>query len=370
MDDRHETPRILIVDDTPDNIDVLGDLLSEYRRSVALDGEQALAHLAAKAPPDLILLDVMMPGMDGFEVCRRIRADPRLRDVPVIFITALGDEKAESRGFEVGAVDYITKPFRPEAVKARVQTHLALQCARRALAEQNSVLERKVDERTGQLSEALARLQQASIDTIIRLSRAAEYKDEDTGAHVIRMSHYAAAVARKMGLDAGAVEELLHAAPMHDIGKIAIPDRILLKPGKLDPEEWNVMKRHATIGAEILSRSDADVIRTGEVIAASHHEKWDGSGYPNGLKGEDIPIAGRIVAIADVFDALTTKRPYKEPFPIEKAFGILREGRGAHFDPAVVDAFFAVESVILEIKARYQEDTGSRFFHMAGATPR
>jgi putative two-component system response regulator len=252
-----ETASLLIVDDTPSNLDVLGDLLSEYRRSFALDGEKALARLATRALPDLILLDVMMPGLDGFEVCRRLKADPRLRDIPVIFITALGDERAETRGFDEGAVDYITKPFRPAVVKARVQTHLALRRARQELADQNLILERRVGERTAQLAEALGRVQEASLETIVRLSRAAEYKDEDTGAHVLRMSHYAAAVGRRLGLEAGAVDDLLHAAPMHDIGKIGIPDRIPLKPGKLDAGEWTVMKQHATIGARILARSAA-----------------------------------------------------------------------------------------------------------------
>jgi putative two-component system response regulator len=236
-----------------------------------------------------------------------------------------------------------------------VKTQLSLAAARRALAEQNAHLEEAVARRTAELRDAMERVRAGSLETIVRLSKAAEYKDDDTGQHVLRMSHYSAAVARRLGREGVAVERLLHAAPMHDIGKIGIPDRILLKPGKLDPAEWDIMKRHAEMGAGILTGSQADIIRLAEVVAFSHHEKWDGSGYPRGLAGEGIPIEGRIVAIGDVFDALTTRRPYKPAFPNEKSFAILREGRGRHFDPQVVDAFFAVQAEILAIKERFQD---------------
>ncbi len=347
--------RILVVDDTPENIDILVEVLSDYQRIVALDGAKALEKAGAVNKPDLILLDVMMPGMDGFEVCRRLKQDPQTRDIPVIFITALDEDKDETRGLELGGVDYITKPFSPAVVQARVRTHLALKKAQTELANQNVILEQRVTERTAQLRRAVDKLKEASLETIIRLSRAAEYKDDDTGAHVLRMSHYAAAVARQMGWNEADTEKLLHAAPMHDIGKIGIPDRILLKPGKLDDEEWKIMRRHSHMGTEILTGSDSPVICLAEVVAYTHHEKWDGSGYPRGLAGEDIPLEGRITAIADVFDALTSKRPYKDPFPLDKSLAIIREGRGAHFDPQVVDAFFAVEKELLEIKARYQD---------------
>lgn len=350
------SPRILVVDDTPVNIRILAGLLSDFSLSVATDGEQALVIATSARRPDLILLDVMMPGLDGFEVCRRLKADPTTRDVPVIFVTAQDDARDEVKGFEAGGVDYITKPFSPPVVRARVETHLALLTARRQLARHNAELETRVAERTAQLREALRKLEEASLETIVRLSRAAETRDDDTGSHVLRMSHYAAVIARRLGLPAEDAETLLHAAPMHDVGKIGIPDRILLKPGKLDADEWAIMRRHAEIGAQILSSSESPVIRLAEVVAMTHHEKWDGTGYPRGLRGEEIPLAGRIVAVADVFDALTTRRPYKEPFSLEKSYEILREGAGRHFDPAVVEAFFAVEDEILAIKARHQDD--------------
>lgn len=226
--------------------------------------------------------------------------------------------------------------------------------------------EAEVAQRTEQLREAFHKIKAASLDTIYRLSRAAEYKDENTGDHIKRMSHYSAAVARKMGLNGEAAEAILYAAPMHDVGKIGIPDHILLKPGKLDPDEWEIMKQHTIIGAKILESSETEFIQLAKVIALTHHEKYDGRGYPNGLTGSDIPLAGRIVAIADVFDALTSKRPYKEPFSVEKTFSIIKEGRGNHFDPEVVDAFFAIEDEILAIKEEYKDKHESLLLQMVG----
>jgi len=220
-------------------------------------------------------------------------------------------------------------------------------------------LEIEVAKRTQELQSAFQEIKATSLETIYRLSRAAEYKDEETGAHIMRMSHYSAAVAREIGLPEDEAESILYAAPMHDIGKIGIPDRILLKPGKLDQDEWEIMKQHTAIGGRILERSSAVYIKLGETIALTHHEKWDGTGYPHGLRGEEIPIAGRITAIADVFDALTSKRPYKEPFSIEKSFSIIQEGRGTHFDPQVVDAFFSITAEILAIKERFSSEDAS-----------
>ncbi len=356
MNTESNRARILIVDDIKENIDVLAGLLSDYQRTFAPNGEKALAKASSDPMPDLILLDVMMPDMDGFEVCRRLQADPKTRDIPIIFATARGEEANETKGIELGAVDYVTKPFKPAVVRARVKTHLKLKQASEALQNQNVILEKKVAERTVQLRRALREVKEASLETIIRLSRAAEYKDDDTGEHVFRMSHYSAAVARKLGLGEDEADEILHAAPMHDIGKIGIPDRVLLKPGKLDADEWNLMRQHCEMGAAILAGSEADVIKLGEIVAMTHHEKWNGTGYPRGLKGTDIPIAGRVVAIADVFDALTSKRPYKEPFSLEKSFRIIREGRAEHFDPDVVDAFFAAQDEILRIKEQFQDN--------------
>ena len=214
--------------------------------------------------------------------------------------------------------------------------------------------------------ETMKKLKEASLDTIHRLARAAEYKDKDTGAHIIRMSNYSATVARKMGLNDRTVEAILYAAPMHDVGKIGTPDQILLKPGKLDPDEWEIMKQHTSNGGRILEGSSAGFIKLAEVIALTHHEKWDGSGYPDGLKGSKIPLIGRVVAIGDVFDALTSKRPYKEAFPLDIAYGIIRESRGSHFDPDVVDAFFSIEDEILSIKERYKDKDDRLFVRIAG----
>ncbi len=350
---------VLVVDDTETNIDILVETLGDvYDVSVAMDGESALEDIAERAP-DLILLDIIMPGMDGYEVCERLKKDDTTKNIPVIFLTAMTEEQDEAKGLALGAVDYITKPFSPELVKSRVRNQLELKRHR-------DHLEELVRERTAQLIKAFETIKNASLDTILRLSRAAEYKDEDTGAHILRMSNYSAAIAGRMGLDENVVDSILYAAPMHDIGKIGTPDHILLKPGKLDPDEWEIMKQHAVNGARILEGSDAGFIKLGEVIALTHHEKWDGTGYPQGLGGEKIPIAGRIVAIADVFDALTSERPYKKPFSLEKSYNIIRAGRGSHFDPDVLDAFFEAEDEILKIKERYKNEGESLLLQMSG----
>jgi putative two-component system response regulator len=350
---------ILIVDDTSLNLDVLSSLLSVYRLRLASDGTTAL-RMAQQEPPDLILLDVLMPGLDGFEVCRRLQADPRTCEIPVIFITALGDHENETVGFEVGGVDYITKPFNPMVVRARVQTHLELKAVWDALRDENARLESRVEARTAELQAALNRLRGSAIDTVLRLGLAAEYKDDQTGRHVLRMAHYAVAVARQLGWNAADLDRLFHAALMHDIGKLALPDSILQKTGPLNAEEWAIVKRHPLVGARILSGSDSEIIQLAEVVALTHHEKWDGSGYPRELKGEAIPLVGRIVAICDVFDALTVRRPYKPAFPLDRAYSILRQGSGSHFDPGVVHAFFAAESEVLRAYHEYGENSPER----------
>ena len=352
---------VLVVDDAPEHISVLVEILRrDYRVKFAVSGEKALAIAMVKNPPDLILLDVEMPGMDGYEVCRRLKQNPDTRKIPVIFVTALKESEAEEKGFDLGGVDYITKPINPSIVRARVKTHLALY-------DQNRVLDERVKVRTGQLRKALETIKGASLNTIHKLSRAAEFKDEDTGAHILRMSNYAAAVARKLGLDGEVIEAILYAAPMHDIGKIGTPDRILLKPGKLNAQEWEIMKQHVANGIRILEGSKEGFIQMAKTIVLTHHERWDGNGYPSGLKGEAIPIAGRIAAIADVFDALTSKRPYKEPFSIDKSFRIIKEGRGSHFDTQVVNAFFSAIDEILAIKERYKDDSESLLSKLAGS---
>jgi putative two-component system response regulator len=352
-----DKPVILVVDDQPQNIEVLEAYLvpQGYEIVKATDGEEALEKLSGNQI-DLILLDIMMPGMDGFEVTRRVRQDDKKRLLPIILVTALRETEDRIKGIEAGCDDFISKPVDKTELLARVQSLLKVKAYNDLISNYQKELESEVTRRTEELKRAFEKIKGASLDTIYRLSMASEYKDEDTGAHIKRMSHYSAAVARRMGLNENTVESILYAAPMHDLGKIGIPDIILMKPAKLDPVEWEIMKLHTIIGAKILKGSDAEFIKLGETIAQHHHEKWDGSGYPGSLKGVEIPIAGRIVAIADVFDALTSKRPYKEPFSVEKSLTIIREGKGSHFDPDVADAFFAIQDEILTIKEQYGED--------------
>jgi putative two-component system response regulator len=337
---------ILVVDDNPENIDLMSSLLTpEYRVRVALSGEKALRTLYSDDPPDLVLLDVMMPGMSGFEVCRRLKTNPDRRAIPVIFVTAMTGIEDEAQGLSLGAVDYITKPISPPIVLARVRTHLALY-------DQTRELERMVEQRSMDLSTTRQQI-------IRRLGRAAEFKDNETGNHVLRMSHYARLIAKAYVLGPASTELIFQTAPMHDIGKIGIPDAILLKPGKLDEEEWKIMHQHPAIGAKIIGRHDNEVLETAHLIALTHHEKWDGSGYPNGLAGEDIPLAGRIVAIADVFDALISVRPYKAAFSVEQSLAIMEEQNGQYFDPQIMQAFRVALPDILAIKEQYADEKGA-----------
>lgn len=336
-----EKQTVLLVDDTPENIDVLvGTLKHDYHVKAAINGERALKIVQA-TPPDIILLDIMMPGIDGYEVCRRLKADYTTRHIPVIFITAKIDVEDELQGLELGAVDYITKPISPPIVQARVRTHLALY-------DQNRELDRKVHLKTQQLH-------QTRLQIIQRLGRAAEYKDNETGMHVIRMSHYARILGLAAGMSEAEADLLMNAAPMHDIGKIGIPDHILRKPGKLDAEEFEIMKTHTTIGGEIIGEDSSELLQLARVVALTHHEKWNGFGYPNGLAEEDIPRVGRIVAIADVFDALTSVRPYKKAWPVEEAVAFLHSGAGEHFDPQLVPLFINALPEVLTVKGTYAE---------------
>ncbi|MBF0428576.1 MAG: response regulator [Magnetococcales bacterium] len=347
--------KIFVVDDTETNIDILLDTLGEtYDVSVALDGMTALEDIPDRQP-DLILLDVMMPEMDGYEVCRRLKRDPATQSIPIIFVTAKQETEDETFGLELGAVDYIIKPFSPAVVTARVRTHLQLAQARRELAAANEVLEEKVRLRTEQLHVKNAELEETRMEIIRRLGRAAEFKDNETGLHVIRMSHYSRLLSLKAGMEEKWSDTLLNAAPMHDVGKIGIPDVILLKPGRLTDEEWQVMRTHPEIGAGIIGHQSSELLEMARVVALTHHEKWDGSGYPNRLAGEQIPIEGRIVAIADVFDALTTKRPYKAAWSVEQATDLLRNSAGTHFDPHLVPMFIDVLPQILAIREKWKE---------------
>ena len=360
-------PKILVVDDEEKNLRLMEALLLPlgYEVIMANNGEEALEK-AQEMPPDVILLDIMMPKMDGFEVAKRLKGEEETGIIPIVMVTALREVDDRVKALEVGADDFLTKPVDKTELRARVQSLLKVKAYNDHMRNYQKELEAEVAKRTEQLRLAFEKIKTASLDTIYRLSRAAEYKDEDTGAHILRMSNYSAAVARRMGQNDRTVESILYAAPMHDVGKIGTPDRILLKPGKLDADEWKIMKQHTTIGGNILGGSNAGFIRLAEMIALTHHEKWDGSGYPKGLKASKIPLAGRIVAIADVFDALTSKRPYKQPFSLEKSYGIIKEGKGNHFDPNVVDAFFAIEDEILSIKEKYEDEKESLFVQMVG----
>jgi putative two-component system response regulator len=365
-----ETGKILVVDDEDRNLRLMEALLVPLGHSVILakNGEDALRKVDADGP-DLILLDVTMPGMDGFQVAQRLKTNATTSIIPIVMVTALKEVADRIKALEAGADDFLTKPVDKTELRARVRSLLKVKAYNDHMLNYQKELEDEVSRRTLQLRKAFEKVKKGSLETIYRLSVAAEYKDEDTGAHIKRMSHYSAAIARKMGLNDRTVEAILYSAQMHDIGKIGILDKVLLKPGKLDSIEWDIMRQHAVIGGKILEGSDAGFIRLAEVIALTHHEKWDGSGYPRNLRGKSIPLAGRIAAIADVFDALTSRRPYKEPFALEKAYAILKEGRGTHFDPNVVDAFFAVEKEILSIKEKYQNDGKSAFVQMMDKLP-
>lgn len=333
---------VLAVDDTATNLAMLKAILrDECELTLMGSGEEALQHMAKGASPALVLLDIGMPGLDGLEVCRRMKQDPRLHKVPVIFITALGDTADEAAGFDAGAVDYIAKPFSASVVRARVRTHLAL-------ADQRRALEDEVVSRTKELK-------RSRLEIIRRLGRAAGYRDDDSGQSVIRMSHYAAMLGRAIGLDEETADTLFHASPLHDIGKIGIPETILRKPGPLTDEEWRAMKEHTTIGALIIGKHEDPLLEMARVIAWTHHEKWDGSGYPQNLEGEDIPLSGRIVALADVFDSLTSVRPYKGAWKTDEAFDLIRKAAGTHFEPGLAKAFIALDRDILAIREKYPD---------------
>ncbi len=320
----------------------------------AKNGREALS-IAGNDKVDLILLDAVMPELDGFEVAKRLKQDPATQMIPIVMITALDGMDDRIKALEAGSDDFLSKPMHIPELLARVKNLLKVKAYNDHMQGYRQELEAEVARRTAELSEAVRKLQAASLDTINRLATAAEYKDEETGTHNTRMSHYAASIAKEMGVDGRSAERILYASQLHDIGKIGVPDHILLKPGRLNPEEWVIMKRHPVIGTGILAKSDSDIIRTGESIALTHHEKWDGSGYPRGLSRSEIPLEGRITAIADVFDALTSKRPYRDPLSTSLSLEIITQGRGSHFDPKVVDAFFGIEEEILAIKEKFQD---------------
>ncbi len=354
---------VLIVDDSPENISIATTVLRDaYRIKVATNGPRALELAEGEDKPDLILLDIVMPDMDGYEVCRRLKANPAVGSIPVIFLSAQSSVEEETRGFEVGAVDYIHKPFSPPIMRARVRAHLLVKEARDFLHEQNEILERKVQQRTLELST----IQDA---TIAAMASLAETRDNETGNHIRRTQHYVKALALRLkdhprfrdALTPETIELLFKSAPLHDIGKVGVPDSILLKPGRLTADEFEVMKQHTTIGRDAIEAAEAGLnievsfLRFAKEIAYSHQEKWNGSGYPQGIGGDDIPISARLMAVADVYDALISRRVYKEPMTHEAAVEFITTGSGSHFDPDMVEAFLNMADEFYAISQRYAD---------------
>lgn len=353
---------ILVVDDTPDNISLISSLLKTmYKIKVATNGEKAI-QVAREQKPDLILLDVMMPIMDGYDACKKMKSDPELKDIPVIFLTAKSKVEEEEMGLELGAVDYIIKPISPPILMARIKTHLLLKEARDFLIDKNQYLEEEVKRRVREI----VTIQESSI---IAMASLAETRDNETGRHIQRTQHYVRELAVYLSrldkfkdvLTEETIDLLAKSAPLHDIGKVGIPDNILLKPDHLTQEEFDLMKTHTQLGVQAIARAEQVIenpetyLRFAKEIAAYHHEKWDGSGYPHGLKGEDIPLAARLMSVADVYDALVSRRVYKKAFPHQMAVDVIKASSGTQFDPDVVDAFLALEGRFLEICKLYQD---------------
>ncbi len=361
-------PTVLVVDDDPGNIAVIGDLLrSDYQVKVANSGTRAL-QLARQDPvPALILLDVMMPDMDGYQVLEQLKSNSITRDIPVIFVTALDSQKDQLSGFRLGAVDYITKPIMPQVMLARVHTHLELKTARDRLADQNAWLEAEVSRR-------MAENDLTQLVSVRALAHLAETRDKETGNHILRTQAYVHTLAQRLRnhrrfrklLDDHYIEVLTRSAPLHDIGKVGIPDNILQKPGPLTPDEWEIMKTHAALGAQAIEQAERDIEQPVEFLAVAkeiahwHHERWDGSGYPDNLAGDAIPVSARLMAVADVFDALITERVYKPAMSMEKAREIITQGRAKHFDPDVVDAFLQEFATFRDVASRYQDTSGGK----------
>lgn len=358
---RQEAQTILVVDDTPDNLTLMGSVLKDsFKVKVANNGERALRIARAIPPPDLILLDIMMPGIDGYEVCQQLKENEQTAAIPIIFLTARMDVEDEERGLALGAVDYITKPISPPIVLARVRAHLKVKVAADFLRDQNAYLEQEVERRTQEVRV----IQQV---TILAMASLAETRDNETGKHLQRTQRYVKLLAQKLQghprfahyLSDHTINMLFKSAPLHDIGKVGIPDRILLKPGPLDPAEFEIMKTHTTIGRDAIvsaERSlgiDLEFLQIAKEIAYGHQEKWDGTGYPQQLAGDDIPISARLMAVADVYDALSSRRVYREPMPEEKVHRIIIEGRDRHFDPDIVDAYVALQEQFREIASTF-----------------
>jgi len=354
---------ILVVDDTSDNLSLMSGLLQDqYRVKLANSGEKALKAVQGDNPPDLILLDIMMPGMSGYEVCQVLKADPATRPIPIIFLTAMTSMEDEQKGLELGAADYITKPISPPIVLARVKTQLENKAMADFLRDQAAFLKAEVERQT----QMVRAVQDA---TVLAMASLAETRDSDTGNHIRRTQFYVQALANKLKthprfsafLTDEMIDLLFKTAPLHDIGKVGIPDRILLKPGRFTPEEFEIMKTHTTLGRDAIEHAESALsvpvqfLKVAKQIAYGHQEKWDGSGYPEGDSADDIPIPARLMAVADVYDALISRRVYKDGMPHEKAVGIIQEGSGSHFDPDIVEAFLAIRDEFQAIAARYAD---------------
>jgi putative two-component system response regulator len=359
---RDRKPLILVIDDEEVARQTYRDGLVSlgYRVIEARTGEEGIGR-AIEDQPDLILMDLAMPGMDGIEATRELKRREETRRIPVIMITAHSGVTERLQALTAGADEFLPKPVYMSELRVRVRNVLRVKEYEEYLRRQNEILEEKVRERTAELRRAYEDLKEAELEVIRRLSRAAEFRDDETGRHILRISYVVHLLARGLGLPGETCEMLLYTSPMHDVGKIGIPDAILLKPGKLDPEEWEIMKKHTIIGARIL-KGPRPLDQMAEQIALSHHEKWNGKGYPEGLKGEEIPMCGRLVAIADVYDALVSRRVYKPPMPEADALKIIREESGQHFDPVVVECFFNHTDEIREIYRQYKEDKTSGSF--------
>jgi len=343
--------KILIIDDNPTNILLLKRLIERmdaaYEPICFTDPREALVW-CTDAVPDLLLIDYMMPDLDGIEFIQQFRLLPGRKDIPVVMITADSNRDIRYKALEIGANDFLNKPIDKTEFLARTRSMLSLRKNQIQLANRAQWL-------AGEVRKATESMRQQEREALVILSKAAEYRDPETGAHIMRMSYYSKLIARQLGLSEAEQDLILEASPMHDVGKVGTPDNILLKPGKLDFDEFSIMKQHASYGYEILNQGSSHLLKVAAEIAITHHEKYNGKGYPNGLKGENIPLRGRIVAVADVFDALTSERPYKKAWPVEKAVALLQDESGEHFDPVCVDAFLAVMDDALEIMNSYQE---------------
>lgn len=353
----YERPTILIVDDQPTNIQALLQILKgEYAVQAATSGDRAIAMIQASSPPDLILLDVEMSGMNGFETCSILKQDSATRHIPIIFVTAKNETVDEAEGLRLGAVDYLTKPVNPELVLARVRNHIELASYRHSL-------ETEVEEKTHTIEELNVEIEQTLQDTLFTVGEIAEHRSMETGYHVKRVSEYAHQLAKLVDLSADECELLRLASSLHDIGKIAIPDAILQKPGRLSEQEYGIMKQHAEYGYQILKNSPRKIFKAAAVVAHTHHEKWNGSGYPRGLSGDSIPLFGRITGLVDVFDALGSDRCYKKGWEMEKVLDFIQEERGRHFDPSLVDHFLKNIESFLSIKEHYNDTRSPSCMH-------